>query len=365
MIAALTVLAVAIWDRRIDWMAPLAWPAGPLLTLLLVLPWGIAIGLATEWRFYTAAFVNDLAPKLAGQDHAHSGFFGYHALLLPLLIFPATFALPALARLLFAKNQVPADRSALRFLIAWALPAWLVFELSPAKLVHYAMPVYPAIALLCAAGFIAAAQRRWRITLTLGAVLFVLAGALLTGAIGFGLHFIEADPARTLTATMLTALIVALGGAALFSLKSPFARAGAAIACALTLSLTLRGMILPDTRAAHLSADAASALGPLDPIRALWVVGYDEPSIVFLTRTNARLAQADVAGAQAQAGDQVLVERAQWGEFRRALARRGLAFVQQATPVRGLSMSSGDTLALLSGTIERGDAPTHLTMRDD
>lgn len=45
------------------------------------------------------------------------------------------------------------------FLLAWLIPAWVVFELSPAKLPHYTMPMYPALALLCARGALAAQAR--------------------------------------------------------------------------------------------------------------------------------------------------------------------------------------------------------------
>lgn len=357
MIVALTLLAITIWDRRAGWLAPLGWLAGPLLALLIVSPWGIAIGLATEWRFYTNAFVHDLAPKLAGEDHAHGGVFGYHLALLPLLLFPATFALPAAARLLFAKAPTPGEHATLRFLIAWAGPAWLVFELSPAKLVHYAMPVYPAIALLCAAGFVAAAERNWRKTLGLGVVLFVLAGSLLSAGIGYGLYMFGVDLTRVLTASALAALIVVLGAGGLVLLKQPFARAGAAMACALLLSFALRGAILPGTPGLRLSAEAAAALGPLNDGRALWVVGYDEPSIIFMTRTDARLGAPDVAGAEAQAGDHMLVSNALLSPLEGALARRGLQFAAHAAPVAGLSMSSGETLALHGGAVETAPRP--------
>lgn len=35
-----------------------------------------------------------------------------------------------------------------RFLLAWIVPAWIVFEAVPTKLPHYTLPLYPAVALL-------------------------------------------------------------------------------------------------------------------------------------------------------------------------------------------------------------------------
>lgn len=49
-----------------------------------------------------------------------------------------------------------AGRHAELFLLAWFLPAWIVFELTPAKLPHYTMPMYPAVALLCGRAAVAA-----------------------------------------------------------------------------------------------------------------------------------------------------------------------------------------------------------------
>lgn len=50
-------------------------------------------------------------------------------------------------------------REAELFLLAWLVPAWIVFELSPAKLPHYTMPLYPALALLTGRALLAAQAR--------------------------------------------------------------------------------------------------------------------------------------------------------------------------------------------------------------
>ena len=38
----------------------------------------------------------------------------------------------------------------MRFLLAWIVPSWIVFELVVTKLPHYVLPLYPAIAILIA-----------------------------------------------------------------------------------------------------------------------------------------------------------------------------------------------------------------------
>ena len=94
---------------------------------------------------FAQAVGGDLAAKLHGGDDAHGAWPGLHLLLLPLLAFPGALAiLPALPGLWRRRAEPGA-----RFLLAWAAPSWLVFELVPTKLPHYPLPLYPA---LCLAG---------------------------------------------------------------------------------------------------------------------------------------------------------------------------------------------------------------------
>ncbi|MDP1660911.1 MAG: glycosyltransferase family 39 protein, partial [Phycisphaerales bacterium] len=74
-------------------------------------------------------------------------------------------------------------RRAELLLLAWIVPAWVVFELSPAKLPHYTMPLYPALALLTARAFFAA-QARLRVGGRLGVWGWFAVGALLPVAAG-------------------------------------------------------------------------------------------------------------------------------------------------------------------------------------
>lgn len=358
MVVLLTCAALALWDRRAAWMAPLGWLPGPLLSLLIVLPWAIAIGLATDWRFYTAAFTQDLAPKLAGEDHAHGGIFGFHTLLLPLLMFPATFALPAAGRLIAWKDKSPADASAIRFLLAWAGPTLLMFELSPGKLLHYAMPIYPAIALLCGAGLIAAIQHRWRGMQALGFVLYVAIGALLTVAIGFGLRSLSIDWQQTLAAAGLCGVIVLGGALTILLLRTAPARTAAAVVSGLLLCIALRGVVFPNTAPLQVSARSAAALSAAgaDHARAIWIVGYDEPSLIFLTRTSAIRTDVEETGRRAQAGDAILADNSALPELERALAARWLTFTPRGDAIHGIAMSSSDEVNLVAGAVHAVNA---------
>ena len=146
MVAGLTALTLCVWARRARWLLALRPGWGVLLMLAVTAPWFVAISRATHGAFFAQSVGGDLGGKLAGGSETHGGFPGLHLLLLPLLAFPAT--VPVLAALPAGWRGRQDD--ATRFLIAWALPAWLVFEAVPTKLPHYTLPLYPALFLMAA-----------------------------------------------------------------------------------------------------------------------------------------------------------------------------------------------------------------------
>jgi 4-amino-4-deoxy-L-arabinose transferase-like glycosyltransferase len=360
LVATLTLAALALWERRVSWMRQLLWWPGPLLALLLLAPWVLAINAATEGRFFADMLFGDVLPKVLSGDEGHFALPGYHLLLLPLLIFPATYALPAAARLALGALRAPrgeATQAPLRFLLAWAAPTFLLFELLPTKLPHYPLPTYPAIALLCGAGLMAMRGRGWRTSHPLGLVFFGVAGGVLVSAMAVGsmlmLGDLDADLRRAVSTALFAALPVAAAIFGLLLLRRPAARTAVLVACALVLAFSLREQLLPEARLLFVSNEATAALARARLLpredRALWVVGYDEASIVFLTRTSTRLAAPEQAAAGARAGDAMVIEGRVLRQTMTALAARGLAFAQAEPAVRGYALGRGASVALLVG----------------
>jgi len=375
LVVGLTLLALAGWERRAAWMKPLLWWPGPALALLIVLPWTIAIWLRTDGQFFHDMLFLDIAPKLLGGHEGHFALPGFHTFLLPFLIFPATYALPAAARIIWDGVRAPRGDEAhagVRFLLAWAVPTLIFFELAPTKLPHYALPVYPAIALLCGAGLAAMHGRRWRSTHPAGLVLFAVSGLVIVTLMAASATFMPGDGAADFRRAVSTALIgLGIVGAAftgLIMLHRPVARAAVLVMCALALSFSLRERLLPEARSLFVSNEATAALTrarltPRDD-RPLWVVGYSEPSLIFLTRTSIRLAEPAEASAQAQTGDAMIVEGRLLQTMASELAVRGLIFASAEPPVRGFTLGRGERVALFVGEIseaaalsEAADAP--------
>ena len=362
LVAALTLGALYAWERRAAWMKPLLWWPGPVLAALIALPWLISINLATEGRFFSELLANELGPKIIGTDHSHGGFPGYYLLLLPLLIFPATYALPAAARISLAAIRAPRTddtQAALRFLLCWAVPTFLLFELFPTKLIHYTLPTYPAIALLCAAGLMAMRMKQWRTMHPLGAVLFGLFGALIVGLTAFVATYMpggfDADFRRALSAGIIGALIVIAAIVGLSMMKRPTARAGILIACALALSFSLRERTLPEARSLFVSQEAVAALTrarmlPRDE-EPFWVVGYSQPSLIFLTRTSIQMVQPEEMAAHAEPGDSLIVEGRVLERTLALLQARGLGYEEVEAPARGMALGRWENTNLYIGRV--------------
>lgn len=360
LVAALMLAVLVVWERRADWLKPLLWPPGPLLALAIAAPWFIAANLASGGAYF-AGIAGDVLPKLTSGE----ALPGYHLFLLPFLIFPATYALPAAARLAFSSARSGADESApYRFLIAWAGAGFVFFELTPFKLPHYVLPMYPAICLLCGAGLEAMSKRGWRTAHPAGLVLFGVSGAAIVALTAASATLMPGDAAsdirRAVSAALIGCGVLGLALAALLMLRRPAARAGVLIACALAFSFSLRERLLPEAREVHVSGEATAALARARLLpradRPLWVVGYSEASLLFLTRSDVRLAAPSEAGASAAEGEAILVEGRALQALDEALSARGLVFEAAEPASRGLAVGRGERVALFVGRAVSAEA---------
>lgn len=160
MVAAYAGLGVWLWDRWKtgrggDWWRVLLWWPGPVIFVVMVLPWLIWIQLATDGLYVQGAVGKDLKDKFVGASEGHGGPPGYHLLHIPAWFYPASLllipAIVATTRALRGKTLTALGHgtAGLKFLLAWGVPTWIFFELLPTKLSHYILPAYPAFALLC------------------------------------------------------------------------------------------------------------------------------------------------------------------------------------------------------------------------
>ncbi|MEJ0048664.1 MAG: phospholipid carrier-dependent glycosyltransferase [Rhodospirillales bacterium] len=333
MVVGLTCLAASLVSRQAGWLRPLRPAWGVPLLGIVVLPWFIAIGVATHGAFFGEALRGDMGSKLAGGQESHGGFPGLHALLLPLLAFPAT--IPALGGLAagWKGRRGPAET----FLLCWLIPAWLVFEAVPTKLPHYTLPLYPAVFLLAGAWLTQPAEAGPRLrvvgAMLLGLASLILGGGALLLPIGLGAPFWLGLPAALAAA--------AAGWCAATN------RPGASLAATAVLYAGILWLDLPRVDALWLAPRIATALHANCPACApdgasVVAAGYAEPSLMFLIGSQLSYRPTGASAAQALASGKhaALVDDTNVAGFLAQAARLGL-HPRAAATIDGFNYSRG------------------------
>jgi 4-amino-4-deoxy-L-arabinose transferase-like glycosyltransferase len=363
MVVVLATLCLCLWDRRCAWLSRLGWGWGAVIIAAVIGPWALAITVATDGAFWGAAVGGDLAPKLAGKAEGHGAPPGFYLALAPLLLFPACLLAPAAAVTAWRARTEPAVRLAL----CWLIPAWLVFEAAPTKLIHYTLPLYGALAWLMArsleSGPPTAGDPRpdhgraaqGPIVRGLGAGVASLVAVAFAVA-GFWAMARLGDSSGAPWAVVAAALFLTagIGGGVLLWRRRPAAACVAAGALAALGHGALAGGLAPALHPLWLSsaADRALTAAGASPWQGVTpgpvtVAGYAEPSLVFLLGADTELGDADDASAAIAAGRPAIVARSEEAAFQAALMARGAVAVPIGV-VSGLDYSRGrrDTLSL-------------------
>ncbi len=353
MVVGLTLLALAIWERRARWMADLGWGWGLIALAAVIGPWAMAITVATDGGFWGASLGGDLAPKLRGEAEGHGAPPGLYLLLAPLLLFPGVLLAPAGAVAAWRARAEPS----VRFALCWLIPSWLVFEAVPTKLIHYTLPLYGALAWLMARALEPVgetpAPAEGEGACLAGAVM-VLAIAVLFAAVGPVAMVRVADFSGILAAILTGVLVLAAAaGGAWFLWRREGVRAVAVAAALGALGHgVLAGGLAPSLRPLWISASAARALtlagaSPWQGVLPgpVTVAGYAEPSLVFLLGADTEVAgPAEAANALAE-GRPAIVEGRDDAAFRAAVMTRGAKGLLIGT-VTGLDYSKGSSQIL-------------------
>jgi 4-amino-4-deoxy-L-arabinose transferase-like glycosyltransferase len=354
LIVVLSILMLLVWERGAKWLQALVHLPSIALAVLIVVPWYIAIWQATDGQFFTDAIGQDLAPKLAGKSENPSIPPGAHLLISPLIMWPGSALIPAGIWASWTLRKDPR----IRFLLAWAIPGWLLFEAAPAKLAHYTLPVHGAILLLGAVGLLAGAwQKAWVKYLGIGFLAF--GGLILTAvpiALAGDIAPSYADQAKVISGIIGLGVAVAL----VFVIRtSKFAGVSLA-SIAILVSVAIKGIFVGRIAELNVSARVSEALeyanlhprlssGQPGPLIGF---GYQEPSLIFLTRSDSVLSSLASATRAAQIGSGVVVALDQLEALNQSLATRNLKVVKVNTEtVDGTNYSKGDRVKLVIGKV--------------
>ena len=341
----LSVFALSFWERRWAWISSMRPLFGLGIVILLNVPWLVAIGLVTSGEYFTQAIGLDFLGKVAGSAEGHWGPPGYYLVSLLAGFWPAwLFLAPAIVYALARLRE-----GAVRFLVAWIAPAWIMLELLPTKLPHYPLPLYPALALLCGAAVMAGVRESRgfldNIWVKLGTLLWVMVSIALTGALVMFLPSTYGTGSGVVLWMLAVPIIGAALAAVFFLLRGEGENASmativsGAMFAAVAMAVVAPGLqqLLVSVRSAELIARAGAAPN------AVVVAGYHEPSLVFLVGTRIKLAPtgADAADFLTKTPESVaLIEDAYVADFQQYLTKNN--FTSDAIDsVSGINYSKG------------------------
>lgn len=336
-----TMVMLAAWDRSIDWLKTLRWRMGLAIVAVLVAPWLIAITIKSGGAFFSESVGHDMMGKVAGGQEGKGLPPGYYLGTFWITFFPWAF-LALLALPWIWRNRA---EPAVRFCVAWIIPAWLVFEAVPTKLLHYTLPAFPAVALLTAAALFDPAwgpaagggatgkDRPW--LRRAAAALFLAAAVALCLAVAGFTPLLDGRVEGWAAALGAAALLgfAPLAAPAFVARLSPQRLLLIGVSAAAVLYAAAFGRALPQAEAPWPSRWAAAqfhAHRPC-PTGTLASAGFSEPSLVFLAGTATELTRGAGAAVHLRADpacNLALVEAREAEAFTAAL---------EGTPVQALA----------------------------
>lgn len=342
----LAVIALAIIERSGAFLRPLKPLLGLLWCLLLVLPWFIAIYYVTNGAFYKLAVGVDMLGKISEGQEGHWGPPGMYLLAVWGTYWPAIILAAMAAPFAWRARREPK----VRFLLAWLVPSWIVFELAATKLPHYVLPLYPALAVLSALAIerdqLAKAGDKLAQVLRLWPILAVAIAIGMLGvhiALGAGLG-LAAWPFL-----ILAGILTSWAALAFFrgsGVEGPFLLT---VAGALALYFAAYQILLPGTRALWISerlAEVAHEQGC--PAGKIATAPYQEPSLVFLVGTDINYFSAFEAADLLKKGGCALAFIGE-GPFRNQFEKRAKAIdlhYRQVATVEGFTYNGGRKVTL-------------------
>lgn len=289
-----TILGLLVTERRAAWLRGLHARWGVLLMLAIVLPWCVAIGVASGGDFFARSVGDNFLGKVAQGQQAHGFPPGYYLAVFLASFWPGSLFAVLAIPFAWARRRTPE----VRFLLAWIIPTWLLFEAVATKLPHYVLPTYPAIACLTAAAALAPGAWRfgrvWRWAGRIYGAAWLLVGLALAVAGPVLLWVLQRRiDALPILASLAGAALTALALRAAWRSRPRRAMIWSGGA-ALVLFASTYALVLPNLSAIWLSPRIAATVAAVRPCpdSVLASASYSEPSLIFETGRDTRLVGA-------------------------------------------------------------------------
>ena len=352
-----TVITFCIIQKSISLIKSLRPIIGLLICTLVILPWFLAIDEATNGMFLQKAFQEDFFSKLESGQEGHGALPGTHLLTLSISIWPIATFLPCL--ILFSLQH--RNNVIIKFLMCWILPFWVIIELIPTKLLHYPLPVLPAIAILAIGGLLQFKSNIKKIKSALvrkitymSSILFSFGGIILSGGIFYlsSKFNIENDNFLTFFTILLVLIAIVifiLSLTLIFNFKNLYLDISksfynillAIVALASIFNIINYNFVLPKLDYLHPSN---AIIKKLKKVKADAVAssGYHEPSLVFLLNGDVLLSDPhEVAIFMAEGKNNVaLIEKSDLKQFLETTNDLNLK-IKEISIVKGFNIAKG------------------------
>lgn len=348
----LTIVCLCMVDRQWRWLRRLSPVPGLVLVVVMTAPWATAVWSATDGAFFYDALSTEVWGKVTKAQEFHSGPPGYHTALLPLLFWPASlFLIPAILFSWRARSQPE-----IRFCLCWIIPTWLVLEAAMTKLPHYTLPLFPAVSLLCACAVFRGGKNLGALH-EFGRTIVAKSWIVMWSAITI---LLAATPAILLIhyEDRLSPGAFALGAAVIILAISSIKYAlndkliqtvGLCLGASITATVLWLQVTLPNLEYFSLSPRIAALLDRHEPDRfePVTLVGFTEPSAVFVLGTDTRLAEADEAANHLAAAPTALalVDDRETQNFFTEVSKLRMS-VEEIEGIKGFNYSNGRDLNL-------------------
>ncbi|WP_336946104.1 glycosyltransferase family 39 protein [Asaia sp. HN010] len=346
-----TPLALRIIERQASWFGRLRPRWGWLVTLAVVLPWCVAIGVVSHGAFFSHSVGTNFLGKIGHGQQAHGLPPGFHLVVFLLAFWPGSLFLVLGLPAIWARHREPA----VRFLLCWIVPHWLVFEAIATKLPHYVLPTYPAIAVLAAATLTKWPLRRPKALWVRGFMAFytLLWGILAIGFVVAGVILLWQSEHRLDYGTLIAvfgALPLVLYAFLLLRQAQRLRAALVAIGAAVVVHAGIFLTVVPNLGLLQLAPRAAALYDDYRPCEdsTLVSVSYSEPSLAFLAGSNTKLLGVPKAADYLAANSScalVLVDRKDEAALTTQMLEKGFSLTEYGR-VTGLNYSNGHHLDL-------------------
>ncbi len=285
-------LALLLSSKDRAWVIDWRLWAASTVCVAVAGPWYLLIALRAGDAFGQQFLWYEVTSRLVSAPHGHGGPPGYYVLLSLAGWLPWT---PLVVGALSETWRRRRDDSTAKLLLIWCLVPWAFLELIPSKLPHYILPCYVPLAIMVGRVWDLALEhtptRSQRIGLSVWAAVPVVLGAAL---VAVAIYWRATTWAPALSAAGAT---LALGFVAVWqlALQGRLLRAWTGAVGATALFHVLIGVwLLPTLEPARLSRNIAErANAMLTPDSAVYVCGYDEPSMFFYLDAPATVVRSD------------------------------------------------------------------------